>query len=198
MPSCVQFPFLAMLVSGGHNLLLVVRGVGDYQLLGSTIDDAVGKHPPSPPAGDLAPGGALCGESSLIEPPILPLPSRQTAVSDHRLGQCTCRQVVLVENINYCMCIACDAGEAFDKVARLLGLDASGAALEQLAREGDPRAHHFPVPMIRSPNCDFSYAGLKTSVLRCVEAQGVGEATPTNRQVPPHHLNPPSAPDLET
>ena len=37
-----QFPFLALLVSGGHNLLLVVRGVGDYQLLGSTIDDAVG------------------------------------------------------------------------------------------------------------------------------------------------------------
>lgn len=37
------FPFLALLVSGGHNLLLVVRGVGDYQLLGSTLDDAVGE-----------------------------------------------------------------------------------------------------------------------------------------------------------
>ena len=36
------FPFLALLVSGGHNLLLVVRGVGDYQLLGSTVDHAVG------------------------------------------------------------------------------------------------------------------------------------------------------------
>ena len=37
-----EFPFLALLVSGGHNLLLVVRGVGDYQILGSTVDDAVG------------------------------------------------------------------------------------------------------------------------------------------------------------
>lgn len=37
------FPFLALLVSGGHNLLLVVRGVGDYQILGSTVDDAVGE-----------------------------------------------------------------------------------------------------------------------------------------------------------
>ena len=42
-----------MLVSGGHNLLLVVRGVGDYQLLGSTIDDAVGKQPPPPPPGTM-------------------------------------------------------------------------------------------------------------------------------------------------
>ena len=89
-------------------------------------------------------------------------------------------------------------GEAFDKVARLLGLDASGAALEQLAREGDPRAHHFSVPMIRSPNCDFSYAGLKSSVARCVAAQGVGEATPANRQVPPHHLDTPPTPDMKS
>lgn len=38
-----EFPFLALLVSGGHNLLLLVHGVGDYQILGSTVDDAVGE-----------------------------------------------------------------------------------------------------------------------------------------------------------
>ena len=38
----VAFPFLCLLVSGGHNLLVVVRGVGRYTLLGSTLDDAVG------------------------------------------------------------------------------------------------------------------------------------------------------------
>ena len=39
----VQFPFLCLLVSGGHNLLLLVRGVGQYVQLGSTLDDALGE-----------------------------------------------------------------------------------------------------------------------------------------------------------
>jgi N6-L-threonylcarbamoyladenine synthase len=39
----VQFPFLCLLVSGGHNLLLVARGVGNYLQLGSTLDDALGE-----------------------------------------------------------------------------------------------------------------------------------------------------------
>ena len=38
----VQFPFLCMLVSGGHNMLLVAHAVGDYTLMGSTLDDSVG------------------------------------------------------------------------------------------------------------------------------------------------------------
>ncbi len=38
----VTFPFLCLLVSGGHNLLVVVEGVGRYALLGATLDDAVG------------------------------------------------------------------------------------------------------------------------------------------------------------
>lgn len=38
----VPFPFLCMLVSGGHNLLVLVRGVGDYVQLGTTLDDALG------------------------------------------------------------------------------------------------------------------------------------------------------------
>lgn len=37
-----KFPFLCLLVSGGHNLLVLARGVGDYVQLGTTLDDALG------------------------------------------------------------------------------------------------------------------------------------------------------------
>ena len=39
----VDFPFLCMLVSGGHNMLLVAHAVGNYSLMGSTLDDSVGQ-----------------------------------------------------------------------------------------------------------------------------------------------------------
>lgn len=108
------FPFLALLVSGGHNLLVLVEGLGVYKILGTTLDDAV--------------------------------------------------------------------GEAYDKVARLLGLDLSrggGPAVEELALSGDAEAHAFPVPLKNSrdkaKNCDFSFAGLKTSVRTAVERTiGIG------------------------
>ena len=38
-----EFPFLALLVSGGHSMLIAVRGLGDYRVLGTTLDDAVGE-----------------------------------------------------------------------------------------------------------------------------------------------------------
>jgi tRNA A37 threonylcarbamoyltransferase TsaD len=104
--SAPQFPFLVLLVSGGHNLLLLARGVGEYVQLGSTLDDAL--------------------------------------------------------------------GEAYDKVARMLGLVAAphgGAALEALARRGDPLRYPLPVPMKRRANCDFSFAGLKTSARMCIERE---------------------------
>eukprot|EP00873_Tetraselmis_striata_P017802 jgi/Tetstr1/438066/TSEL_026691.t1 len=113
----VQFPFLCLLVSGGHNLLMVVRGVGNYLQVGSTLDDAL--------------------------------------------------------------------GEAYDKIARMLGLDMrpnGGAALELIAREGNPKAYKFPIPLRKRPNCDFSYAGLKTSVRLAIE-ELVGEPSEANRQV---------------
>ena len=68
-------------------------------------------------------------------------------------------------------------GEAFDKAARVLGLDLSrggGPALEALAREGDPTAVVFPRPLRHRANCDFSYAGLKTALRLAAEARGVG------------------------
>jgi N6-L-threonylcarbamoyladenine synthase len=94
-PVALQPPFLCLLTSGGHTLLLDVREHTAFQLLGTTLDDA--------------------------------------------------------------------AGEAFDKGARLLGLGyPGGAALDRLAREGDPGAYRFPVA--RLDGLDFSFSGLKTAL----------------------------------
>jgi N6-L-threonylcarbamoyladenine synthase len=61
------------------------------------------------------------------------------------------------------------AGEAFDKVAKLLGLGwPGGPALERLAAQGDPARHAFPRPMLRRDGCDFSFSGLKTAVAQAV------------------------------
>jgi N6-L-threonylcarbamoyladenine synthase len=71
------------------------------------------------------------------------------------------------------------AGEAFDKVARLLGLGyPGGPALEKLAADGDPAAFEMPVAMSRDPGLDFSFSGLKTAlvyVCRDLGPEGVEE-----------------------
>jgi N6-L-threonylcarbamoyladenine synthase len=101
----LDFPYLLLLVSGGHCQLLRVDGVGRYRRLATTIDDA--------------------------------------------------------------------AGEAFDKTAKLLGLGyPGGPAVERAAAEGDPRAVRLPRPLVGSPEPHFSFAGLKSAVLRAVEAGG--------------------------
>jgi N6-L-threonylcarbamoyladenine synthase len=65
-------------------------------------------------------------------------------------------------------------GEAFDKVAKLLGLDyPGGPALSRAAEHGDPGAVAFPRPMLDRPGFDFSYSGLKTAVALEVERRGV-------------------------
>jgi N6-L-threonylcarbamoyladenine synthase len=98
-PDPVDPPFLCLLATGGHTLLLDVQDRAGYRVLGSTLDDA--------------------------------------------------------------------AGEAFDKGARLLGLGyPGGAALDRLAREGDPEAYDFPVA--RVPGLDFSFSGLKTALVYAV------------------------------
>ena len=64
-------------------------------------------------------------------------------------------------------------GEAFDKVAALLGLPyPGGPAVSAAAREGDDRAVELPRPMLREPGYDFSYSGLKTAVALAVERGG--------------------------
>lgn len=62
------------------------------------------------------------------------------------------------------------AGEAYDKVAKLLGLGyPGGARIDQLAAQGNPDAIAFPRPMLHKPNFDFSFSGIKTAVLQYVE-----------------------------
>ncbi len=64
------------------------------------------------------------------------------------------------------------AGEAFDKVAKLLGLGyPGGPAIERAARDGDPARFGFPRPMKGKRGCDFSFSGLKTAVRLAVEEQ---------------------------
>jgi len=58
------------------------------------------------------------------------------------------------------------AGEALDKIGKMIGIGyPAGAEIDRLAREGDPTAVRFPRPMASSAGFDFSFAGLKTSVL---------------------------------
>ncbi len=67
------------------------------------------------------------------------------------------------------------AGEAFDKVAKLLGLGwPGGPALERLAALGDPARHAFPRPMLGRAGCDFSFSGLKTAVAQATARLGPG------------------------
>lgn len=97
-----QFPFVCLVVSGGHTALLLVHAVGEYTVLGSTRDDA--------------------------------------------------------------------AGEAFDKVAKLIGLGfPGGPAIEAHAKNGNPHAIQFPRGDAAS--CEFSFSGVKTSVLYFVRKQ---------------------------
>ena len=99
----LAFPYLLLLVSGGHCQLLFVEGVGRYRRLATTIDDA--------------------------------------------------------------------AGEAFDKSAKLLGLGfPGGPAVERAAAEGDPNAVPLPRPLVGSAEPHFSFAGLKSAVLRAQES----------------------------
>jgi N6-L-threonylcarbamoyladenine synthase len=65
------------------------------------------------------------------------------------------------------------AGEALDKGARLIGLGyPGGAAIDRLAREGDPAAFDFPVGMRRDESLDFSFSGLKTALVYQVRELG--------------------------
>ena len=64
------------------------------------------------------------------------------------------------------------AGEAFDKVARLLNLPYPGGPnLEKIAKQGNANAVNFPRPMIYQKNYDFSFSGLKTAVLYYLKNQ---------------------------
>ena len=65
------------------------------------------------------------------------------------------------------------AGEAFDKVAKLLGLGfPGGPAIEERARRGDPGAFDFSIAQLKDGSCDFSFSGLKTAARMAWETRG--------------------------
>ena len=105
----LDFPFISLIVSGGHTMLVLAEALGCYRILGETQDDA--------------------------------------------------------------------AGECFDKVARFLNITTgegsmmSGPVVDQRAQLGDPKKIKFPRPMGNSENLDFSFSGLKTSVLNYSKKQ---------------------------
>ena len=95
----LDYPYLLLLISGGHSQFLCVNGLGNYKRLGTTIDDAL--------------------------------------------------------------------GEAFDKTAKLLGIEfPGGPKIEILAKKGNPNKFKLPMPIINKGGCNFSFAGLKTAVLK--------------------------------
>jgi N6-L-threonylcarbamoyladenine synthase len=70
------------------------------------------------------------------------------------------------------------AGEAFDKVAKMLGLSyPGGPIIEKLAREGNPKAVKFSVPKMGDGSPDFSFSGLKTAVTKYVRESGLQPVT---------------------
>jgi N6-L-threonylcarbamoyladenine synthase len=73
------------------------------------------------------------------------------------------------------------AGEAFDKVAKMLGLPyPGGPEIQTLAREGDPQRFDFPRPMIGRQGADFSFSGLKTAVR--LEIMKLGNLSQTDKK----------------
>lgn len=93
-----DFPFISLIVSGGHTLLILVEDFFKHKLLGTTVDDA--------------------------------------------------------------------AGEAFDKVAKMLGLGyPGGPVIDKLAKIGNSYFHKFPLANIKNKKFNFSFSGIKTSVL---------------------------------
>jgi N6-L-threonylcarbamoyladenine synthase len=82
------------------------------------------------------------------------------------------------------------AGEAFDKVARLLGLPyPGGPSIERAACDGDPKAYDFP-RALRGEGYNFSFSGLKTAVLRAVQVPHEGKREPKGESMNADHLRP--------
>lgn len=82
------------------------------------------------------------------------------------------------------------AGEAFDKVARLLGLSyPGGPSIERAAHDGDPTAYDFP-RALRGDGYNFSFSGLKTAVLRAVQTPHEGKRPPKGESLHSDQLRP--------
>ena len=81
------------------------------------------------------------------------------------------------------------AGEAFDKVAKMLGLGyPGGPVIDRLAKEGDPGAVRFPRSFLEEGTLDFSFSGIKTAVLYHLRREGAGEQGAAARTWDPRRL----------
>ncbi len=84
------------------------------------------------------------------------------------------------------------AGEAYDKVAKLLGFGyPGGPVLDRLAPHGDPRAVRFTLAKMKGNSLDFSFSGLKTAVLRWTEARDMTAELETRRALLRRNPRPP-------
>lgn len=105
----INFPCLGVVLSGGHTAIVLMRGIGCYELVGQTQDDAI--------------------------------------------------------------------GEAFDKVAKILELPYPGGPhIEALAAEGSTKSYPFKAGTLKNRPLDFSFSGLKTSVLYTIKGQNQKDA----------------------
>ncbi|MSO19389.1 MAG: tRNA (adenosine(37)-N6)-threonylcarbamoyltransferase complex transferase subunit TsaD [Acidobacteria bacterium] len=81
------------------------------------------------------------------------------------------------------------AGEAFDKVAKLLGFGyPGGPVIDKLARLGNPRAVEFTRPRMKGNALDFSFSGIKTAVLRYVQSGGMPSGSDINAEIEARRL----------
>lgn len=75
-------------------------------------------------------------------------------------------------------------GEAFDKVARLLGFGyPGGPTIEKLAKSGDPQSYKLPPGLLNQKNLDFSFSGLKTAVLRILQQSNVNKLSNVRQNI---------------
>jgi N6-L-threonylcarbamoyladenine synthase len=113
--------------------------------------------------------------SAFIERPDLPFPLVALVVSGGHTALYLCPE----EDVYRCLARTRDdaAGEAFDKVAKLLGLGyPGGPAIDRLARDADERAHRFPRARMKDGSLDFSFSGIKTAARILVRERGLDDA----------------------
>ena len=114
--------------------------------------------------------------SVFIEHPDAPMPMMMLMVS----GGDTSLYLIAAEGSQRPLAHTRDdaAGEAYDKVAKLLGLGyPGGPVIDRLARKGNPKAVPFSRPRMTDGTLDFSFSGMKTAVLRHVQARGIKPVT---------------------
>jgi N6-L-threonylcarbamoyladenine synthase len=122
--------------------------------------------------------------SAFIEHPEIKFPALALVVSGGHTSLYLCPEESAYHSIARTRDDA--AGEAFDKVSKLLGLGyPGGPVIDKLARGANERAFEFPQAQMKDRSLDFSFSGIKTAVRRTAKAEGLGHDTPTGGEVVP-------------